>query len=76
MTQKEIEPGHIVAFQHEDGEAQGTVRSVGPKRVHIQSGQRGVYVDPDDVLRIVRTPKDNELPLFGENFRFSDGIEQ
>jgi hypothetical protein len=71
----ELRPGLIVRFWYDGEKADGTVRSVGPKRVHIQSGDRGVYVSPDDVIGVVRVPADNELPLLGERFRLFGGIE-
>jgi len=77
MTEKRVElkPGLLVRFSYDGEEAEGTVRSVGPKRVHIQSGDRGVYVSPDDIIGVVRIPADNELPLLGERFRLFGGIE-
>lgn len=74
-TRVELSSGLIVRFHYDGEEADGTVRSVGPKRVHIQSGDRGVYVSPDDVIGVVRVPADNELPLLGERFRLFGGVE-
>lgn len=75
MSEKiELRTGLIVRFNKDGETAEGTVRGVGPKRVHIQSGDRGVYVDPDDILGVVRVPKDNEIPLLGERFRLGGGL--
>ncbi|RCU47909.1 hypothetical protein DU504_11765 [Haloplanus salinus] len=71
----ELKPGLIVRFCYDGEKVDGTVRSVGPKRVHIQSGDRGVYVSPDDVIGVVRVPAENELPLLGERFRLLGGVK-
>ncbi|SEG35087.1 hypothetical protein SAMN04488133_1978 [Halobellus limi] len=75
MTKKiELRPGLLVRFEYDSNVADGTIRSVGSKRIHIQSGDKGVYVSPDDILGVVREPKENELPLLGERFRLSGGV--
>lgn len=74
MNYNQLETGHIVEFRKDGQRAEGTVRSVGPSRVHIQSGDTGVYVDPNDVIRVVRIPADNEIPLLGERFRLGGGL--
>ena len=71
----ELKPGLIVRFWYDGEKVDGTVRSVGSKRVHIQSGDRGVYVSPDDVIGVVRVPAENELPLLGERFRLLGGVK-
>lgn len=72
----ELRPGLIVRFEKGGKEAEGTVRSVGPSRVHIKSGDRGVYVSPDEIRGVVRVPAENEIPLLGERLRLHGGIDQ
>jgi hypothetical protein len=70
-----IERRQLIEFEYDGQVAQGTVRGVGPKRIHVQSGDRGVYISPDDVYCIVRVPAEGELPLLGERFRLAYGLD-
>lgn len=76
MKKSVLQPGYIVEFRYDDERVKGTVISAGQRRVHIQSGHTGVYVHPNDVIRVVRIPDKNEIPLLGERLRFSGGIDQ
>ncbi|MFC7165908.1 hypothetical protein [Halospeciosus flavus] len=70
-----MNPGDRVYFKYGAQKAWGTVRSAGEKRVHVQSGSEGVYIDPDDVLKVEPEPE-NRLNLLGERLRFSGGLGQ
>jgi hypothetical protein len=76
MNHDRLERGDMVRFRYEGETYEGSVESAGPTRVHIRSADRGVYVDPEDVLGIVKKLPENGVPVMGERFRFSGGLGQ
>jgi len=76
MNHEELERGDIVRFRYEGETYEGSVKSAGRSRVHIQSADHGVYVDSEDVLGIVKKLPENGVPVMGERFRFSGGLGQ
>ena len=75
MSEIEIEAGVSVQFRYHGEVAWGTVLAAGPKRVHIESGRKRVYVAPADVLKH-RKKRPGTIPFLGENLRLSGGLGQ
>lgn len=73
--QPHIESGRRATFNYHGKKAEGYILAAGPTRVHIQSGNRGVYVSPDDVLSTRPVPED-EIPMLGERLRLFGGVDQ
>lgn len=69
----ELERGNVVRFNYEGDTYEGTVLSAGKHRVHIQSGNRGVYRAYSEIIRVL--PVKNEIPRLGERLRFRGGLE-
>lgn len=72
----ELQHGTRIRFEYWGDTYEGTVISAGAKRVHVQSSNEGVYIEPDDVVRVLKEPDENRIPLLEERLRFSGGIGQ
>lgn len=78
---KQLEKDDIVRFEYvgdrfENGQYEGTITQLGPRRATINSGGERVYIsDPDRILGVVRSAAPDRINHVGEDiFRWSGAL--